>query len=96
MFALAPDGRLLELLEEAGFIEVLVETVALARTSPGVREYLDQMLDMSVPFAQVYERLDESEQAEVDREIATRLEPYTAADGSLRLPGLSLVALAGA
>jgi SAM-dependent methyltransferase len=96
MFALAAEGKLLELLEQAGFIDVLVDSVALARSAPGVREYVDLTLDMSVPFAQVYERLSEPEQAEVEREIAARLQPYAAPDGSLRLPGRSLVALADA
>jgi SAM-dependent methyltransferase len=96
MFALAAEGRLRELLEDAGFVDVFVESVTLTRALPGVREYVDQMLDVSVPFAQVYERLDESGRAEVEREIATCVEPYAEPGGSLRLPGVSLVALAGA
>jgi hypothetical protein len=94
MFALAEEGRLVALLEEAGFVDVVVDTVELARTYPGVREYLTETLDLSVPVAEVYERLDEAEQAKVDREIAAQAEPYTAPDGSLRLPGRSLVAVA--
>jgi ubiquinone/menaquinone biosynthesis C-methylase UbiE len=96
MFALAGEGRLAELLEHAGFVEVLVESVALSRTAPSVREYVDQMLDVSVPFAQVYERLDPLDQDKVVREIARYAEPYTGDDGSLRIPGRSLVAAAGA
>jgi ubiquinone/menaquinone biosynthesis C-methylase UbiE len=96
MFALAGDGRLLELLEDAGFVEVLVESVALSRVIPGVREYVDQTLDVSVPFAEVYERLGPAGQDEVMREISSRAQPYTAGDGSLHLPGRSLVAAAGA
>jgi SAM-dependent methyltransferase len=95
MFALAAEGRLSEILAEAGFVEVAVDAVALARAYPGVREFVAETLDLSVAFAEVYERLDPSAQAEVDREIATLAQPYTAPDGSLRLPGRSLVALAG-
>jgi SAM-dependent methyltransferase len=95
MFALAPDGRLTEMLDEAGFIEVVVEPVDVARQYPGVREYVAETLDLTLSFAEVYERLDETEQAEVEREIAARAEPYTEPDGSLRLPGVSLVAVAG-
>jgi hypothetical protein len=88
MFALAPDGRLTEMLDEAGFIEVVVEPVDVARQYPGVREYVAETLDLTLSFAEVYERLDETEQAEVEREIAARAEPYTE-------PGVSLVAVAG-
>ncbi len=96
MFALAAEGQLAELLEDAGFVEVLVESVALERRAPGVRDYVEEMLDVSVPFAEAYERLDEAGQAEVGRRIAELTEPYAEPDGSLRLPGRSLVALAGA
>jgi SAM-dependent methyltransferase len=96
MFALAHEGRLSEMLEDAGFVDVAVEPVELVRLYPGVREYVAETLDLTLSFAEVYERLDSEEQAEVDRGIATRVEPYAAPDGSLRLPGVSLVALAGA
>jgi SAM-dependent methyltransferase len=96
MFALAGEGRLAEMLEEAGFVEAVVEPVDLARLYPGVREYVAETRDLTLSFAEVYERLDSKEQAAVEREIATRVEPYAAPDGSLRLPGVSLVALAGA
>jgi hypothetical protein len=84
------------MLEEAGFVEAVVEPVDLARLYPGVREYVAETRDLTLSFAEVYERLDSKEQAAVEREIATRVEPYAAPDGSLRLPGVSLVALAGA
>jgi ubiquinone/menaquinone biosynthesis C-methylase UbiE len=96
MFALAPEGRLSEVLEEAGFVDVMVEPVDLVRQYPSALEYVAETLDLTLSFAEVYERLDETEQAEVEWEIARRSEPYTAPDGSLRLPGVSLVALAAA
>jgi hypothetical protein len=53
-------------------------------------------LDLSAPVAEVYERLDEAERAELERTVAELAEPYAAEDGSLRLPGHTLVASAGA
>lgn len=96
MFALSPEGRLADLLEEAGFLDVVVESVELARVYPGVREYMAETLDLSVPFAEAYERLEAADQAEVERRIEELLKPHRGPDGSLRLPGRSLVAAAGA
>ena len=94
MFALSAEGRLRELLEETGFVEVAVDSVALVRSADGAREYVAETLDVSMAFAQVYERLDEAGQEEVIQEIARRAEPFAAPDGSLQLPGRSLVASA--
>jgi SAM-dependent methyltransferase len=96
MFALAAEGRLSDMLEEAGFVDVAIERVEVVREYPGVREYVAETLDLTLSFAEAYERLDETEKAEVERRIAARVEPYAAPDGSLRLPGVSLVAMAGA
>jgi SAM-dependent methyltransferase len=96
MFALAAEGRLREKLEEAGFVDVMVEPVELARRYPGVREYVAETLDLTLSFAEGYGRLAQKQQAEVEREIAALAQPYAAADGSLRLPGRSLAALAAA
>jgi SAM-dependent methyltransferase len=96
MFALAAPGRLSEMLEDAGFVEVTVDSVELVRSYPGVREYIEETMDLSSPFAETYGRLDETAQAEVDRSVAELAQPYTGEDGSLRLPGRSLVASAEA
>jgi ubiquinone/menaquinone biosynthesis C-methylase UbiE len=96
MFALAADGRLTTLLEEAGFVEVVVESVALERVSAGLDEYMSETLDLSAPFAEAYERLDAAGQAAVEQKIAELAKPYAGADSGLRMPGRSLVAAAGA
>jgi ubiquinone/menaquinone biosynthesis C-methylase UbiE len=96
MFALSADRRLRELLEDAGFTDVVVDSVELVRASDDARQYVAEILDVSVPFAEVYERLDEAGQDEVVQRIAAQAQPYASPDGSLRLPGRSLVATAGA
>jgi ubiquinone/menaquinone biosynthesis C-methylase UbiE len=96
MFALAAEGKLRDSLEDAGFVDVLVESVALARPAPDVRAYVDETRDVSVAFAQAYEGLAASGREEVERAVARLAQPYAKPDGSLSLPGVSFVALAGA
>jgi ubiquinone/menaquinone biosynthesis C-methylase UbiE len=96
MFALSRQGLFADTLEEAGFVDVVEDSVDLTHAYATVREYVEQRLDLSVPFAQVYERLDAGAQAEVERVIDHLAGPYREPDGSLRLPGRSLVAVAGA
>jgi SAM-dependent methyltransferase len=96
MFALAAPGRLQELLEAAGFVNVMVESVETLRHFAGVGEYVGETREVSSSFGTVLDPLSESEQEEAGRKIAELAEPYTAADGSLRLPGRSLVAAADA
>jgi len=96
MFALAAPGRLREMLESAGFVEVSVEAVELDRSHESVDDYLAETLDLSQAFADVFGGLPEAGQAEVKREVASLAAPFTQSDGSLSLPGSSLVALANA
>jgi ubiquinone/menaquinone biosynthesis C-methylase UbiE len=94
MFALAAPGRLQQLLESAGFVEVIVESVELNRQNPSVEQYVGETRDLARPFAEVFEALTPDEQEAVKREIAALAEPFAEADGSLRFPARSLVAAA--
>ena len=94
MFALAAPGRLRELLEAAGFVDVVVDSVDLPRSIPSVDHYLGETLDLARPFAELFEALSAEDQQAVKREIATLAEPFAEADGSLRFPARSLVAAA--
>lgn len=96
MFRLSTQGRLAELLRDAGFVDVLVEPVELPRVYSGLREYVEEERDLSTGFAEVYERLSPEQRAELERDIERRLAPYAQPDGTLRVPGRSLAALAGA
>jgi SAM-dependent methyltransferase len=94
MFKLAGGGVLRELLETAGLIDVEVTAVAMERRFDGVDRYLAETLAMSSRFRTGYRALDFDQQREVKRLIRRNAGPFTAADGSLTLPGSSLVARA--
>jgi SAM-dependent methyltransferase len=95
-FALAEPGRFQELLEEAGFVEVAIEAIDLERSYSGPDEFLEETLDLSRAFAERFEGLSRSAQDDVARLIASLAEPLIAADGSLRVPGRTIVASASA
>jgi len=94
MFAMATPGRLQDALEGAGFVAVVVDAVELERPHPNIEDFLATTLDLSKLFADAIERLSEGERASVTEEITSLASPYTNADGSVLLPGRSLVASA--
>jgi SAM-dependent methyltransferase len=93
-FSLAGDGRLAELLEDAGFTDVSVTPVNLERHYAGAAEIVAESVNCSPSFSVTYNGLSEKEQAEVAAHMIAAAAPYTAADGSVMLPGVSLVARA--
>ena len=96
MFALGAPGRLEQLLASSGFLDVLVEQVDVGRTPPSVDAYLEETLDLSTPFRDTVAQLSKAQWREVVNRIVSLAEPFTDADGSLRLPGAALVATAAA
>src|SRR5438270_2367725 len=86
MFALAPESRLRELLEDSGFVEVLVEGLQLDRSYRAVEEYMAETLDLSATFSELWEKLDEGARSEVMERVEALAAPYRVSDG-LRLPG---------
>ena len=96
MFSLAGDGQLTELLEGAGFEDVVVSPVSLARHYDALDGYIEETIDMSPLFSATYRELSADEQAGAVAAITAAAQPYVADDGSVTLPGSSLVASAGA
>jgi SAM-dependent methyltransferase len=94
LFALAGDGRLAELLEDGGFTDVSITPVALERRYETVDQFVAETFELSPLSAAVFQGLSPEEQAEVTARIAIGVQAFTAADGSLSLPGSSLVARA--
>jgi SAM-dependent methyltransferase len=96
MFALAVPGALAQLLEAAGFEDIDVQTVSLDRSYTDLDAYLQETHDLSFMFRESFDRLTQSQRADVRGRIGELAESYTQDDGSVQLPGSALVAGAGA
>ena len=96
MFALAAPGRLEDLLGDAGFLEVVFESVDPPRAFASVGEYISETDDLSSMFGDVFDPLSEEQRAEVVKRVTELAQPYVGADGKLTLPARSLVAAAEA
>jgi SAM-dependent methyltransferase len=96
MFALAPPGRLRDLLDAAGFLEVVVESVDPPRAFASVEEYIAETDDLSSMFGEVFDPLSQEKRAEVLTRVTELARPYIEAGGLLRLPARTLVAAADA
>lgn len=95
-FVLSGPERVTELLEQAGFVEVRVEALELHRRHASFEEFWDSTLDLSRQLHDAVLDRPEAEIAEVHAALVERFAPYTAADGSLDIPGRALVASASA
>jgi SAM-dependent methyltransferase len=95
-FSLSAPGQLQEILEAAGFIDVLVEPLELPHKAMTVDEQIDEKLDLSRMFADTYGRLSDEERSAVKANVGELAEPYTGADGLITLPARALVAAAEA
>jgi SAM-dependent methyltransferase len=96
MFILSAPGRLQGLLESAGFVDAVVESVATPRSFAGVEQYVAETREISSFFGELYEPLSQRRREELVGTIADLAKPYTDADGSLSFTGRSLVAAADA
>jgi SAM-dependent methyltransferase len=96
MFALAADGALAELLESAGLIEVKIAPVALLRHFVSVQEFLAETLEISSTLRAAYDELGDEQRERIAALVTERAAPFTDADGSVTVPGSTLVASASA
>jgi SAM-dependent methyltransferase len=96
MFILSAPGRLAELLEAAGFVDVEVDSVATPRSFDSIEHYVAETLEISSFLAELFTPLDAEQREEVVQKIAELARPYTGSDGSVSFTGRSLVAAADA
>ena len=96
MFALAPPGRLQDVLEAAGFLDVLVESVEPPRAFDSVEAYIAETHDLSSMFSELFDPLSDEQRAQVVARVTELAQRFVGADGKLRLPARSLVAAADA
>jgi ubiquinone/menaquinone biosynthesis C-methylase UbiE len=95
-FALGATWRVQELLEQAGFAEIDVQALAIEQRHASFDVFWETTLDIARWFHDAVLSRPESEIAEIRAGLASRLEPYTAADGTLAIPARTLVASATA
>jgi SAM-dependent methyltransferase len=95
-FALGDPGRVQDLLNEAGFLQAQVEAIDMQRQHPSFEEFWESQLDLSPSLTNAVLVRPAPEIAEIRAAIAARLAPYTAPDGSVTIPGRTLVAAASA
>ena len=96
IFSLANPQRLQEMLEEAGFVDVLVESIDLTRAYDRFDKFWDESLELSPSLSVALERLTDEQREDVRRRAAALAQPFTESDGATHLPGVSLVASASA
>jgi ubiquinone/menaquinone biosynthesis C-methylase UbiE len=96
IFSLADSERLQEMIEEAGFVDVLVESIEVMREYRGFDEFWEESLDLSPSLNVALQRLTEEQREDALRRARSLAEPFTDGDGGLHLPGVSLVASASA
>jgi ubiquinone/menaquinone biosynthesis C-methylase UbiE len=93
-FSLGDTERLRALLSEAGFTEIVVEAIDVAQRHPSFESFWETMLDISRELHDLVLAQPEAEIEAIGASLAGRLAPYTAPDGTLEIPGRSLVAVA--
>ncbi|MEO6857641.1 MAG: methyltransferase domain-containing protein [Solirubrobacteraceae bacterium] len=96
MFALAGSGKLEELLGAAGFTDVIIQPVELARHYEHAADYVAETADVSPIFSGALADQPAEEREAITAEVIAAVQPFTADDGSVTLPGSSLVAVATA
>lgn len=96
MFRLAGDGALTELLESAGFTDVKLAPVSLERRYNSADEFVEETLELSPMMRRTLDELSESDRRRVGERILEATQAYADDDGSVLLPGSSLVAVASA
>lgn len=95
-FALGSAEVVRELLAQAGFTDIDVQTLELPRRHPDFEDLWETTLDLSRGFHDAVLSRPAEEMEEIKASLAQRFAPYTAADGTLEVPGRTLVAHASA
>jgi SAM-dependent methyltransferase len=93
-FAITDRALLKAMLEEAGFTEILIDAVDVPRRAPDFDTWWAMHLDISAATFSAFRQADEAQTEAIEAELLQRVGPYIAADGSLSLPGRTLVARA--
>jgi len=96
IFSLADPQRLQEMLEEAGFVDVLVESIDVTREYDRFDKFWDESLELSPSLSVALQRLTDEQRDDLRRRAESLAAPFAEGDGAIHLPGTSLVASASA
>lgn len=96
MFAFSTAGTIPDLLHGTGFEDVRVDAVDMTFSAGSFDEWFEYQLDISPSLAGAMAQATPQQRDEVYEGIEARLAPFRAADGSLAIPGRTLVAAASA
>ena len=96
MFAFRDPQRIVALLEETGFEDIVVEQVAIVYRFAGLDDWWDTQLDVSTSLARAVSTITPAQRDDLRDAVDARLAPFVAPDGSVAIPGLTHVAAAGA
>ncbi len=96
MFAFATEGRITGLLNATGFADVEVDAVDLTFRAGSFDEWWEYQFDTSPSMSQALAGVGPEELDAVHEAVQRRLAPWRRDDGSLELPGRTLVAAASA
>jgi SAM-dependent methyltransferase len=95
-FALGDPERVRTLLADAGFAEIQLDSLEVHHRHASLEAFWETMLDISREFHDVVLGCPAAEIEQIRAALAAHMQPYTAPDGSLAIPGRSLVAAASA
>lgn len=96
MFSMAVPGRLEQMLEEAGFVDITVEPVSVTRVYAESVTWLGETVDCSQMFGRAWRALDDDRRREVRTELDSAAARFADPEGTIRIPGESLAAVAHA
>lgn len=96
MFAFRDPQRIVGLLEETGFEDIVVEQVPVVWRYASLDDWWDTTLDISPTVSRAVGALTPAQRDDLRDALDARLARYVADDGSVVLPGVTHVAAAGA
>ena len=95
-FAWAPEGVIAEQLEAAGFVEHELESIAFTNRYASLDDYWTTQSQMSGRMRTALAGADKALIEDIKAAVGAAVEPSTAPDGSIALPGRTWVAAATA
>lgn len=95
-FALGDRGLVAELLAQAGFAELEVQSMELWRRHPSFEDLWETTLDLSRVFHDAVFARPEPEIEQIKSALAERFARYTDVEGAVAVPGRTLLARASA